>query len=806
MSQRLTYIEIDLEGCANIYGEAPCTAAIGVTGDAKCFNTRKTCQDIVNFAPITNTLRLAKPSYHNPGGTDAVDNVESVSYTPSIIKLGESIGTRSTLTIVCNDHPSPDTGVGGDPYVSERPYNAYEQGTYWGKFKARYPFLRGKMVRWINGRVGQTIEQMETRTFIVDRVEGVSTNGKFRIVCKDPLTLLDDKRAQAPVLSRGVLNSAVTESATSLTLSPVGIGNEDYPASGKVAIGGNEIVSFTRSGDVMTITRAQDNTEAQEHDEDDRVQLVLSYTAQDPADIIYDLVTNYASVPTSFINLGNWQAETAEFLGRAYTGIIAEPASVKDLINEILEQAALSLWWDEVNATMRLQVLRDITQGTFVYNDDVIMAGSFNQKDQPAKRVSQVWSYFGQINPLESQDNPKNYRNTLLTANLVSEENWGEPAIKRIYSRWITQFGRTAAERLNNLILSRYSEPPKMYSFKLLRDSGTPLPSLGGGFRVESFFNQDAFGLPVTSPSQATSIQVDDATLTVSAEEVIISESVEPDDPTVKIVPIDTDTNNFNFRTAFLETYTEANSGDTVICEVRSGVIVGSESTSLPAWRTGTGWPAGVSLELRILSGAYIVGKGGNGGSASITSNAPLRVAATNGGSGGAAIAINSSITINNDGVIGSGAGGSGGAISAGRLANGQAVCSAIGGSGGAGFFSGAGGSASISGLSSSNGPTIADVKNGISGTLSSGGGGQSANASRSISGPFGQSTVNTSASTGSGGGLGVSAGASTASASGNGIQLVSAQGSGGQPGNAVEGDSLITWAQLGDIRGARVG
>ena len=40
-------LELIVPKCANVYGSAPCTAS--GSGDAKCFNTRATCQDIDNF-------------------------------------------------------------------------------------------------------------------------------------------------------------------------------------------------------------------------------------------------------------------------------------------------------------------------------------------------------------------------------------------------------------------------------------------------------------------------------------------------------------------------------------------------------------------------------------------------------------------------------------------------------------------------------------------------------------------------------------------------------------------------------------
>ena len=49
-------VEIDIEYCPHVYGDAPCMAALGVTGERKCYNTWKTCQAPINFnAPLEPT-------------------------------------------------------------------------------------------------------------------------------------------------------------------------------------------------------------------------------------------------------------------------------------------------------------------------------------------------------------------------------------------------------------------------------------------------------------------------------------------------------------------------------------------------------------------------------------------------------------------------------------------------------------------------------------------------------------------------------------------------------------------------------
>ena len=214
-----------------------------------------------------------------------------------MLDLGESIGVRASVSITFGDARYPDTGPEGDRYLADRDYDPYTRGSYWGKFRARYPFTQGSDIRVIRGSSDQSLEQMETRHFIVENVSGPTSSGAFSIVCKDALKLADSKKAQCPVLSQGELAADITNSATSFTLSPSGIG-ADYDASGFINLGGEEICSYTRSGDVMTIVRGQFNTDAIAHEAGARVQLCKNFAAGSSlraTDIINDLLVNFRS-------------------------------------------------------------------------------------------------------------------------------------------------------------------------------------------------------------------------------------------------------------------------------------------------------------------------------------------------------------------------------------------------------------------------------------------------------------------------------------------------------------------------------
>src|SRR5262249_32488143 len=151
------------------------------------------------------------------------------------------------------------------------------------------------------------------------------------------------------------------------------------------------------------------NTVGVAHTAGDRVQTCLYYNGQDVANIIRDLLVTYAGVPSSFIPLSDWQAETAGNLGVVYTAILGEPIGVTTLLDELIEQAALAIWWDDIAQLIRLQVLRAVV-GASTFTGNNIMQDSMEIEEQPDKRISQVYVYYGKINPLLQQDQIENFR------------------------------------------------------------------------------------------------------------------------------------------------------------------------------------------------------------------------------------------------------------------------------------------------------------------------------------------------------------------------------------------------------------
>lgn len=767
----LTYIEIDIPFCVRTYGVSPCTASIPATGAYKCFNTRKTCQDRAHYLANDVTLRFAKPAAYRPRDIDAIPSIIDVSFTPATISLGENLGGRATLQVTFKDHPDSDTWSGLDKYVGERDYNPFKRGTFWGKFRARQPFLQELPIRWITGLLGQDIEEMQTRHFVIESFDGPTPDGKYTLIAKDILKLADGDRSQAPVMNTGYMVSAITASSDSLTLSPAGIGNAQYNTSGHLVLGGNEIVRFSRTGDLVSLAeRGKFGTAAVAHNAQDRVQTVLQYIGEDPAIILYSLLTNFAGVPAEYCDLGAWQQEVSLHLGRVYTANICEPTAAATLISELIQQACLSVWWDDEAQQVRLKVLRAVTADVARFTPDNTLQGTLTTREQPEKRISEVWTYFAPINPTKPLSNTDNFRSVSVVKDANAEEDYGTPIVRKIYSRWIADLGRAIADRVGQIQLSRYRDPPRRVTFDLPRYDGIE-PEAGVGYRIEAQNLQDETGAPSDVPVQITRLDSPPDRFRIEAEEVLFTAQSAPD-LSNRLVIIDANIINVNLRTAHDANYPPAVSGDVVTCVINSGVLVGSSGPGGPALNIGD-WAVGVTV--RVKNYGRIQGAGGVGGVGgnAISGGLPAE-------RGGTAIYARRAFYLENYGMsAGGGGGGGGGAVgSAGG-----------GGGGGAGFWAGAGNRGGFGNEGYHGGP-------GGAATLDGPGTGGSAGAVFVFDDTFAQGGG------GAGGGTPGSSGGTGARGNGLGAE---AGGPGGDAGHVIDGSAFAIITYVGDMRGSFV-
>lgn len=674
------------------------------TGAAKCFQSLATCPVSSSFDPEDVTLRFAKPTEYLPRDVDIVGPwSKSLEFTPSRISLAENLGTRAVLKVALEDHRHSDAGL--DKYQATRGYDPYERGSFWPRFRARYPAPTGFKAAWVLGEEGQSIDDMERRWFpFVESFNGPASDGTFTITAKDVLKFLD-KGQMIPVLSEGFLTADISASATSLTISPTGEG-ANYGASGHICISGKEICSFTRSGDVFTIARGALGTTASTHASGDRVQLVKRYAAQAAADILYDAIVNYTDLPASYIDLTAWQLEDDTNLGTLYTFNLTEPMAVSAFCSRVLEQCSGMMWDDQLAQQLRFRVIKAVPAAADVISEANVINRTFEPTDQPEQQVSRCNLYFGPSDPTKRRDDLSNYRQVVKTPSesvaAALEEIYGSQSPRTILADGIAIGGGTVATRVGNLLIGRKQRPPRRFKWSMLR--GDNMPTMGGGYYLDWRSLQDASGLRERVPVQIVSVKPG-VIFQYVAEEMRFTD-LDTGTSTARVLLINFEAYNINLRTIHDQIY-PSTFGTGVTVQFLISSIIGSNSTTLPAVDVGS-WPS--DFVPSVVLSSRIQGAGGAGGAAG-----------ANGLPGGVALYTRAAINLTyTSGAIWGGGGG--GAGSGGGQCGGGGA-GRVPGAGGAGVFPGSAGTetAGGTGANPSGGATGAGAGGGpgIAGTSS---------------------------------------------------------------------------------------
>jgi len=788
----IVMVELLLDQCSLVYGNAPCTAAIGVTGSTQCFNTRQTCQDPSNYARSTVLYRFYTPQAKVPTniGTGALIALPFLQAAPEITETvldpAGGLGIRGAVTCRFTDHQHHDRGI--DPYVATRAENAtsdpFDRGTFFGKFLARNPFYLGRELRVIYAFMdGDEVDFTNAITlrYVIETVTG-PTNEVVTVTAKDVIKLADTDRAQAPRPSRGALINAITAEPS---FQVEGAASE-YPAAPfKVRIGDEIMRVGTASHDgtatwsFSNVARGIDGTTLENHSEDATVQLVLEYAGETVADILENLLQSFANVPTTFIPKASWDAQQPD-IGYLFSAQISEPTGVKDLIESLCAASGTFIWYHtrlqqiELKAlvpTPALNTLPLIDGGRDVVKDSLAV----RRRDD--KRLSQVWYTYGLLNSTDDIEGDfSNYASTLVSINTDAEsaDQYGQPKKRDIWARWTPPAARAAAEVIGTRIRSRYEIAPLEAKFSVDVKSGNLWT--GDLFVLKIRGIQDDLGNDALVPFQI----IESRQRRDSIQYTALEYRVLPVDDVVEIV-ISQDAENVNLRNVYELT---VGSVGTDPIEVNVRVTSGTVVYGNPAI-TGGGFPSG-SL-IKITNNGSIIGNAGNGGAGGSAVNEPGLQQANDGqagGNGGLAVNLTEDWELTNNGLIAGGSGGGGGgggsiegtdAYGGGGGGGGQFILPGVKGLGGTGGFAQATGSANAG-------------QNGQPGSATAGGAGGGAFV------------------TGGPGGAG--ADYATAGASGSpGSSLTGVNGSGGAggtPGAAVEKNgNTLTEIETGTIIGA---
>lgn len=641
---RAEYVEIDLPSCLLQFGETNEHGTCTATG-VPCFNTRNNsfdCADIPNYTPGIQTVRFVTNNglgrYWPDDGipTFKLLKSDSLKSTGARLDPAESMGERAKLSFVLENSQSLLAGL--DKNIIARDDNDYYKGTFLGKFKARNPYIYGSEVRAYKG-TGDGSFSVEHYT--IDSFSGPGNSSQMEFKCLDFLILTNGESSNYPRPNNGVVDADFDEVATQFTLSPVGIGDAEYPASGMIAVG-NEGMPFTRVGDVMTVARGAPEAlgEISSHKAGDTAQVIGVIDSERSCDIIYNLIDEYSPVPASTMNLPDWQEEIDNFQSARYSANIVEPTPVSKLINEIIQQAGLIFWADVELNKIQLRALRPNPDTKSI---DMGVISGFQQKEKQALRVSQIWTYYNQKNPFKKLDDRTNYHSRAVS--LLGENLYPNESIRRIYSRWIPSGGETNALELNARIIERYKNPPSLLKFGVPARAGL---RLGQSISIDHRAIEGAFGDVEPSSCYVTRHSGNGLMRSVEANEFQFFEYTGPGGGADRIIPIE---QPFSENIVLRELYDSVRSSligvNSVRFIVRPGSVIGSRFNTLYAMSVGDF--DGVPVTLQIDSGGFIVGKAGDGVGSGIAE-----------GNGGPALLADYPLTIDSAGIIGGGGGSSG--------------------------------------------------------------------------------------------------------------------------------------------------
>lgn len=500
MSNRepVSWIELDMDYCSLTFGSSPCTAALSAGTLHKCWQTFPTCGDTENFTKSTITYKFAQPRSLFPKGATVFPCLVDVTGSSAKANIAGSdpelyaLGKRAKITASMYDFPYHDRFQ--DKYQSERisgaaqfdgvGYDPAVTGTFWQKFRARHPNYAGRPMRRCTGYVDGGVLVTETVShFIVTDISVTDSNGRVSIEGKDILKLADDDRAVAPLPSKGYLPVDIdSDTLDVFDLLPVGIGDSEYETSGFAAIG-SELVSFTRSGDTITLTgRGANGTRAASHSVNDTFQQTFSPRSQRIDSVIYDLLI-LAGVDPSFIPLSDWQDECDRWATNLLlTADIMKPEGVAKLIGE-LAILGISIWWDDIDQEIKLLVNHPVDLDNIDDISDTANIIRARQIDRDKDRLTRVIFNTVQNDPSRgvSEDN---FARTLERVGIQEDSrSYGDTRIKQIFCRWLNSGDDANVRILSIRLLNRFKDQPVRHEVLVGYDN---LTNIGNVVRITS--------------------------------------------------------------------------------------------------------------------------------------------------------------------------------------------------------------------------------------------------------------------------------------------------------------------------------
>lgn len=544
-------LEIVQPVCSRTFGTDPCQA----TGQ-KCFNTRATCKFTGAYDQTKElawrfiSKRAPRPIdlYEDNGtrvATYGIPNLTAATVSGAMLNVGgvnrnsSALGKRASLSATFKDHPFDDSFA--DPYLSDRSYIAFDQGTFWGKWLARNRFYNGWEVTLYEGYADEQLVDMRKRTFVLDQI-ALAADGTVTLSAKDPLFYIDENTAQFPQPSSLELVSDINETATNIVLrSTSGLTSQSVADQlGEVlAIGGNalsqkyiriddEIISYDNffvGGALTGVQRGRFGTQAATHTADTKAQRVGTFGDEDdtsPTQVksslaLYELLTVFGNVSPSLINYDQapldeaWETEDDTYLGTIYElqGAVSEPQAINKLAADVLEQIGAFIWYDDEAQQIKFKTIRPEASTNIAVLDDFsnTLADSVNLSINARDRVSRVFYYTNVRDATQRNSEIGNFKDLIVrvATDEESEVEYGSQKARTIYARYITT--ADAGTQLSTRLLTRYRDEKKVITYSL--DAKDDQYKIGDVLDIQTRMVQDEFGANPTFRYQVIGRTID---------------------------------------------------------------------------------------------------------------------------------------------------------------------------------------------------------------------------------------------------------------------------------------------------------
>ena len=700
---------------------SPSTAQIKHSGevDGTCYTFPQTCSSPDSYLSGLTTP-FTFPSTQLDWSVNYYNGFKSWNHSPPKVDPGQSMGSRAKISFNLIDSVDNDIYV---PYPDRRTSNA----TLFTKWIARNPNFEGRPVTVQTGfdPLNFDINNFITREYIIDSLQ--VDGGVLSCSCLDPLILTDDKKAKAPVASLGTITVIINNSSNTITYG--GAPALDYGASGTVFVRiDSEVIECTVLSDfVLTIiNRGVGGTDQRDHSLNATMQKCLVYQNVNVVTIIEDLLTNYTTIPSKFLD--DYSAVIAATSSITLTANVNKSESVKKLIDELIKNGDLVMYYDEENQLIKIKQVQDSsTQPIFINEDDNILKDSTSFRRLPKDqytRYSAAWA----PNDITKTTGEEYFSIVYQPINLNNElpVNKGEVEEKKIFfNRWLTNDSNdiTIGTSLAQRVLDRSTKVPEEFNFTL---------------DIEDVFNTQGGVLELGSIATIASsrrVNVDGTNLSTNYQIISMKDlgnmkykisSKLFQDPLQGVTvdfTISTNKENYDLSTEF-----SPSAGNYKIL-IDTGVSIGSTSTTIPAFTTGT-QAAGVTFDFIIRATIEAAGgAGGAGGNLVFSGAADEFQIGANGNVGGNAFNATVPCTINvGSGAIWAGGGGVNGQTSYSEQVKPSLVLAfpGMGGSGGQGYVGGGGAlGGTVSGASTQTGTDGNGASRGAAGVLAGISGGE---------------------------------------------------------------------------------